>query len=208
MKDFEIAITKLQSLDSARYGREEPRITRSLAQCIERIGSSFPERGEAAKVQAMRLFRGNATIAGLRIVPKDPCSTSLAGLGARGMGTSCRDRMSGVSKGPAMVVIPGKGSIKTFAIGKYEVMIDEFDEFCQSTKSCTANTSADRSLPATNISLANANAYLKWLRDKSGRRYRLPTLAEWQRSEEHTSELQSRENLVCRLLLEKKNTRW
>src|SRR5690606_40478312 len=27
-----------------------------------------------------------------------------------------------------------------------------------------------------------------------------------QRSEEHTSELQSRENLVCRLLLEKKNT--
>src|SRR5690606_39348893 len=30
--------------------------------------------------------------------------------------------------------------------------------------------------------------------------YRLPTV----RSEEHTSELQSRENLVCRLLLEKK----
>src|SRR5690606_39811869 len=27
---------------------------------------------------------------------------------------------------------------------------------------------------------------------------------EWTRSEEHTSELQSRENLVCRLLLEKK----
>src|SRR5690606_41551372 len=27
----------------------------------------------------------------------------------------------------------------------------------------------------------------------------------WLRSEEHTSELQSRENLVCRLLLEKKN---
>src|SRR5690606_41281104 len=28
----------------------------------------------------------------------------------------------------------------------------------------------------------------------------------WMRSEEHTSELQSRENLVCRLLLEKKKT--
>src|SRR2546430_9160648 len=28
------------------------------------------------------------------------------------------------------------------------------------------------------------------------------------RSEEHTSELQSQSNLVCRLLLEKKNTRW
>src|SRR5690606_42059922 len=32
------------------------------------------------------------------------------------------------------------------------------------------------------------------------------TGASEQRSEEHTSELQSRENLVCRLLLEKKNT--
>src|SRR5215475_15391184 len=30
------------------------------------------------------------------------------------------------------------------------------------------------------------------------------TPSKWQRSEEHTSELQSRENLVCRLLLEKK----
>src|SRR5690606_41886465 len=29
-------------------------------------------------------------------------------------------------------------------------------------------------------------------------------LPAWRRSEEHTSELQSRENLVCRLLLEKK----
>src|SRR5690606_40755899 len=28
------------------------------------------------------------------------------------------------------------------------------------------------------------------------------------RSEEHTSELQSRENLVCRLLLEKTNRKW
>src|SRR5690606_41798821 len=28
------------------------------------------------------------------------------------------------------------------------------------------------------------------------------------RSEEHTSELQSRENLVCRLLLEKKKSKW
>src|SRR5690606_41277291 len=31
-----------------------------------------------------------------------------------------------------------------------------------------------------------------------------PWAMAWSRSEEHTSELQSRENLVCRLLLEKK----
>src|SRR5690606_41492742 len=34
---------------------------------------------------------------------------------------------------------------------------------------------------------------------------KLVQLADEYRSEEHTSELQSRENLVCRLLLEKKN---
>src|SRR5437870_9920556 len=33
----------------------------------------------------------------------------------------------------------------------------------------------------------------------------LPAPQSWQRSEEHTSELQSRGQLVCRLLLEKKN---
>src|SRR5690606_15561287 len=37
---------------------------------------------------------------------------------------------------------------------------------------------------------------LRWLGDRTGSQ---------DRSEEHTSELQSRENLVCRLLLEKKN---
>src|SRR5690606_39589049 len=35
-------------------------------------------------------------------------------------------------------------------------------------------------------------------------RSKLPPMPPLERSEEHTSELQSRENLVCRLLLEKK----
>src|SRR5438874_7405123 len=34
-----------------------------------------------------------------------------------------------------------------------------------------------------------------------------PAFIRWQRSEEHTSELQSRRDLVCRLLLEKKKKR-
>src|SRR5690606_41217892 len=41
-----------------------------------------------------------------------------------------------------------------------------------------------------------------WLTRKNHTMYRLQ---KGSRSEEHTSELQSRENLVCRLLLEKKN---
>src|SRR5690606_39695706 len=38
-------------------------------------------------------------------------------------------------------------------------------------------------------------------------RFKVENSNEEFRSEEHTSELQSRENLVCRLLLEKKNNR-
>src|SRR5206468_12815246 len=39
---------------------------------------------------------------------------------------------------------------------------------------------------------------------RAGGAPRLPPLRLWARSEEHTSELQSRSDLVCRLLLEKK----
>src|SRR2546430_13663055 len=42
-----------------------------------------------------------------------------------------------------------------------------------------------------------------WLRSPSAS-FHLPKRAQSQRSEEHTSELQSQSNLVCRLLLEKK----
>src|SRR5688572_33122863 len=38
------------------------------------------------------------------------------------------------------------------------------------------------------------------------RKQTLPAISPQRRSEEHTSELQSQSNLVCRLLLEKKNT--
>src|SRR3989304_8521916 len=41
---------------------------------------------------------------------------------------------------------------------------------------------------------------------RHARHARLQGLHEFDRSEEHTSELQSRLHLVCRLLLEKKNT--
>src|SRR5436309_8621732 len=49
---------------------------------------------------------------------------------------------------------------------------------------------------------AEAYTFLGWVYSFE-RRYDA-AIAECKRSEEHTSELQSRENLVCRLLLEKK----
>ena len=180
MKDFEIAITKLKSLNLQQYQKEEPRITRSLAQCIQFIGGSFPERAEADKTYALRIFVGNPIIAAITIMQKDPCSSSLAGIGARGLGASCKDKMSGVSKVPVLVVVPSKAGIKGFAIGKYEISTDEFNDFCKQTKSCSAISVQDSSVPATNVTYANAVAYTKWLSEKSNRKYRLPTYNEWQ----------------------------
>lgn len=180
MRDFEIAVAKLRSLNTPRYKQEEPKIITLLAQCIQKIGTTFPDRAEVIKRQSLRLFSGSSLLANIVIAAKDPCSISLAGFGARGMGSSCRDRLNGATKPPVMVVVPAKASIKAFAIGKYEVSIDEMNEFCKQSGQCKLDGKLEISTPVTNISIANASAYLKWLSDKSGRTYRLPTLSEWQ----------------------------
>ncbi len=179
MRDFEIAINKLRSLNTGRYQKEEGAIVVSLAQCIKKLGLSFPERAEVIKRQSLRLFPANAVLQNIAIIAKDACSESIAGLGSRGMGSTCRDKLNGATKAPVLVVIPAKGSTKAFAISKFEISVDEWNEFCQSAKRCSV-TSANTALPATNMSIAEINAYIKWLSDKAGRAYRLPSLAEWQ----------------------------
>src|SRR5690606_3198644 len=74
----------------------------------------------------------------------------------------------------------------------------------------TGEPAAD-DMPVLHVSARDAEAYAAWLSGETGESYALPSEAEFEyamragsRSEEHTSELQSRENLVCRLLLEKK----
>jgi len=178
MRDLEIAITKLRSLNMTRYQKEEGNIVVSLAGCIQKLGATFPDRAEVIKRQALRLFPANGLLEKIVIAARDPCSSTLAGLGSRGMGSTCRDKLTGATKAPVLVVIPAKGSIKSFAIGKFEISVDEMNEFCRQTSQCSL--SGDASAPATNISSANVTAYLKWLTDKSGHQYRLPTLAEWQ----------------------------
>src|SRR5690606_39710438 len=57
---------------------------------------------------------------------------------------------------------------------------------------------------AYGMHLDNFDVEVKEKDTLEGRWYTKPELNAFKRSEEHTSELQSRENLVCRLLLEKK----
>src|SRR5436309_9744094 len=59
---------------------------------------------------------------------------------------------------------------------------------------------------ATSVALSYDRRVSVRSRNVIGLRHARHTSLGGQRSEEHTSELQSRENLVCRLLLEKKKT--
>src|SRR5690606_40366292 len=71
----------------------------------------------------------------------------------------------------------------------------------------SSNDHDHKSAPATTIIMvARTPPIIWWLRVRTRIDFamRFHFLCDLYRSEEHTSELQSRENLVCRLLLEKK----
>src|SRR2546430_12198677 len=70
----------------------------------------------------------------------------------------------------------------------------------RSRRDIVENGSTDGTLEIAR-GLAEAHDWIKKLGMASGARYELQR---GERSEEHTSELQSQSNLVCRLLLEKK----
>ncbi len=183
IRDIDIAIGKLRSLNPSRYRKAEKDIVSALAVCISKIGRSFPERAEEFKKRALRTFPKNKVISRLKIEPKDPCDNALAGLGARGSRAICRDilKSEGESfgKGPSLVVIPAKGSLQTFAIGKFEITIDDFNKFCEHSGDCDVRAAENDKLPITQVDDHLIDQYLNWLSRKSKRKYRLPTQAEW-----------------------------
>ncbi|EGV20126.1 formylglycine-generating enzyme family protein [Thiocapsa marina] len=71
---------------------------------------------------------------------------------------------------------------RPFAIGVYEVTFDEFDTFCDATgrdKPDDSGWGRERR-PVVNVTWNDAVAYTAWLSEQTGRRYRLPTDAEWE----------------------------
>jgi serine/threonine protein kinase len=178
MRDLDIAVKKLREVDLNRYRKDEGKMVSSLASCIAKVGVNFPKRAEEYKKLAIAIFPGNAVIANINIQEKDSCDLSLAGLGAKGMRGSCRDPIGG-GNGPLLVVVPAKDRIKAFAIGKYEVSIEDFNVFCRDNKTCKPKTGTDNQMPITDISYTDATAYLRWLSIKTGRKYRMPTDSEW-----------------------------
>lgn len=179
MRKFDIAIRQLQTLDPKQYAKIENEIISSLASCIQTQAKQFPERAIEAKKYAQRLFENDPLIAAIHIIPRDACDESIAGLGGRGQRATCKDTIPRVGDGPALVVVPSGRNIKSFAIGKYEVTIAEFNQFCLDSKRCEAIKDKDSAIPVTTYSVDSVKAYIKWLSQRTGKKYRLPTQDEW-----------------------------
>ncbi|MDI6827965.1 MAG: SUMF1/EgtB/PvdO family nonheme iron enzyme [Armatimonadota bacterium] len=120
-------------------------------------------------------------------------------------GTLVKFEMVGVPAGEILMPDPSKKDttkrikIKPFWIGKTEVTWDEYDVFVyrldvpegtSENKDAVSRPSkpygtVDRGFghkgyPAINVSYYGAEQYCKWLSAKTGRKYRLPTEAEWE----------------------------
>ncbi|HTT07776.1 MAG TPA: protein kinase [Gammaproteobacteria bacterium] len=110
---------------------------------------------------------------------KQPCTLDLAGYGERKKG-SCYEMVTDKARGPIMVVIPAGGDIpKPFAISKYEITIADYNLYCKLTGKCAGINNDDKILPVTGISISDVDGYAKWLTERTGKKYRLPTVKEW-----------------------------
>ncbi len=70
----------------------------------------------------------------------------------------------------------------SFEIGKYEVTFDEYDAFAKAThRKLPSDAGWGRGKrPAINVTFVKAQAYVQWLSQQTGKKYRLPTEAEWE----------------------------
>jgi serine/threonine protein kinase len=155
-------------------------IVDAMKNCITKNRIKYPNDAKRSRAAVLAIFPAEKAISSIKIQARDPCAArGLAGRGTRNK--KCQDQLQYGGKGPELVVIPRKpGEINKFAIGKTELKIGEYNTFCKQT-GCEPLTDSDRnSYPVTNITVAQARAYLAWLSTESGRVYRLPKAAEWQ----------------------------
>ncbi|NIM12582.1 MAG: SUMF1/EgtB/PvdO family nonheme iron enzyme [Candidatus Aminicenantes bacterium] len=76
-------------------------------------------------------------------------------------------------------------------MGKYEVTFDQYDKYCKEAKKDKPDDEGwgRGKRPVINVSWDDAVAYCKWLSDKKGLKFKLPTEAQWEKAARGTASL-------------------
>jgi formylglycine-generating enzyme required for sulfatase activity len=88
----------------------------------------------------------------------------------------------GNDKGDGSERPPHRVAVEAFAMGKFEVTVAQWRACVEAAgcESISQMNTADDTIPMLNVSWDDAAQYAKWLGDKTGKKYRLPTEAEWE----------------------------
>jgi len=185
--------------DLTAVGRAlEKRKARALAayrQHLRALASGKLDKAERSLDQAQALWTDSPDLAHARQrleerklaaarpvptpIPRQHCRSNYAGYGKLSRAT-CYDTLSQGELGPLLVVVPaGDGLSRPYAIGKHEVSVADYNRYCRLSGRCQEITDRHDQLPATQVTLEQAQAYARWLSEKTGYTYRLPTDREW-----------------------------
>ena len=165
----------------------------------QRFQKAFGEDNPYSVSDEDMLSKGRARIAFLR--REQQTKQQLASL-ASSIGGAFSSSGKACDVCPEMVLIPagsfrmgdlnGEGydaekpvhrvDIKSFAMGKTEVTFSEYDAFARATNSDLPEDEGwgRGNRPVINVSWNDAKAYVKWLSNKTGNRFRLPSESEWE----------------------------
>ncbi|MFT7246603.1 MAG: serine/threonine protein kinase [Candidatus Azotimanducaceae bacterium] len=202
-KGLEGVIANLERIYPARFAIDKPGLVAALSGCItQRVAVRAPARARAIKTAVMTYLPGESALAAIKISDLDPCAAKgLEGQGSRNR-SWCEDQLAVGGTGPQLVVIPAKTGVKEeeplgapYALSRIEVRIGDFNQYCEDV-GCQ-KLPGPSALPATNISLEQAQTYAAWLSDQSGKSYRIPTVVEWLYAATTNGTAEVDENVNC-----------
>ena len=162
-----------------QFAKDTAGIVTAFTGCIKRyIGYANPQRARDVQSTVLTFLPEAQDLAVLKIEDKDPCDArGLEGLGSKNR--ECFDPLSRGGTGPQLVVIPPENALtgEKYAISKTEIKVGDYNAYCE--KAGCEELPGSVSIPATNLTRVQAEGYMVWLSDQSGKKYRFPTVAEW-----------------------------
>ncbi|MBV1904782.1 MAG: protein kinase [Pseudomonadales bacterium] len=179
--DLNVSFSKLVENYPSHSVRAGSVLMQGLAQCVRLVGETDQDKAMSIKQAAILQFGENKLLSSIEL---DPCAMQyLVGSGRQpGRSGFCRDKMRGAgslhSESVPYLVVVSNDAGKRFAISKQETSWGEVSAFCKADKRC--ELPANENLPVTGITKDTALSYARWLSERTGYTYRLPTVEEWQ----------------------------